>query len=244
MTCCSLNFALAILLAMTQLVGCDSGLREEPTVNYFPLMHNSTWIYQITNKSRGTQYRITDHVVDLTYMPSIKAVSFVVDESCSLACEGGRPLMYYAKDGYLSRVSPLRYDGEKIDGSSFGRSEEAQFLPVHLMPNMIWSNVTYPYAGLFGSSFGQKHRTFAENKLIEVPAGRFSGCIRVETQATRKDAHGGRRDFQLSYIDWYAPSVGLVKTLALEGGPEGLETERVELIRFRITSLPIRAGGH
>jgi hypothetical protein len=106
------------------------------------------------------------------------------------------------------------------------------------MPNMSWSNVTYPYAGLFGFSFGQTHRTFAENKLIEVPAGRFSGCIRVETQATRKDAHDGGRDYQLSYIEWYAPNVGLVKTLALEGGLEGLETERVELFRFRITYLP------
>jgi hypothetical protein len=152
--------------------------------------------------------------------------------------------MYYTKDGYLSRVSPLHYDGEKLDGPGFGRSEEAQFLPVHLMPNMSWSSVTYPYAGLFGSSFGQTHRTFAENKLIEVPAGRFSGCIRVETQATRKNGHHGGRDDQLSYIDWYAPNVGLVKTLVLEGGPEGLETERVELFRFRITYLPIRARGH
>jgi hypothetical protein len=240
----SLNFALIILLAMMSLAGCNSGHGEEPTVNYFPLIRNSTWTYQITNKSRGTQYRITDHVVGPTYVPSIKAVSFVVDESCSLACEGGRPLMYYAENGYLSRVSPLHYDREKIDGSSFGRSEEARFLPLHLMPNMIWNGGTYPYAGLFGSFFGQTHRTFAENKLIEVPAGRFSGCIRVETQTTRKDTDGGRRDFQLSYIDWYAPSVGLVKTLALEGGTEGLEMERVELLRFKITYLPIRAGGH
>jgi hypothetical protein len=71
-----LDFALTILLAITPLVGCNSGHREKPRVNYFPLMHNSTWTYQITNKNRGAQYRITDHVVGLTYVPSIKAFSF------------------------------------------------------------------------------------------------------------------------------------------------------------------------
>ncbi|MBV8453144.1 MAG: hypothetical protein JOZ29_12875 [Deltaproteobacteria bacterium] len=36
----------------------------------------------------------------------------------------------------------------------------------------------------------------------------------------------------LIYEDYYAPHVGLVKTLALEGNIYGHEVERVELIRF------------
>ena len=44
-----------------------------------------------------------------------------------------------------------------------------------------------------------------------------------------------KQHLQLTYFDWYAPNVGLVKTVALEGGPTGPEMDRVELVRFNIT---------
>jgi hypothetical protein len=41
------------------------------------------------------------------------------------------------------------------------------------------------------------------------------------------------------YEDYYAPNVGLIKTVALEGIADGSEVERVELLKFKIQS---RAG--
>jgi hypothetical protein len=37
----------------------------------------------------------------------------------------------------------------------------------------------------------------------------------------------------ISYVDWYAPNIGLVRTIAHEGDINGDEMERVELIRFQ-----------
>ena len=63
-----------------------------------------------------------------------------------------------------------------------------------------------------------------------VPAGRFAGCIRIETEASYHDLAGiGDKRY---FTDWYAPDVGLVKTLVLTGGQHGHEITRIELLRF------------
>ncbi len=82
----------------------------------------------------------------------------------------------------------------------------------------------------------QSHHTFVETKEIETPAGRFNNCIRIETQAKYEGGMYARKkqQLQLTYLDWYAPNVGLIKTVALEGGPTGPEMDRVELLRFNV----------
>lgn len=238
------GLALAVALAIAPLAGCNSS-GAGPGANYFPLTPNSVWTYQIVSKSQSTQYQITDRVIGVKYVPSLKVTGSVVDESYSLARGGTRPLVYYAKDGYIARLSALDYDQKKIQAPSWGRSEEAQFLPLRLTPNLTWSNVIFPYGHLSGAfQITQSHRTFAETKQIETPAGRFSGCIRIETEAKYEGGAYARKDKQLklAYIDWYAPDVGLIKTVALEGGPSGPEMERVELVKFSVTPAAAQSG--
>ncbi|HVB80409.1 MAG TPA: hypothetical protein VNE82_10770 [Candidatus Binataceae bacterium] len=235
---------LAFALAVAPLEGCKSGdIRSG--INYFPLTPNSTWTYQIDAKSQGTQYQITDRVLGIKYVPALKLTGLVVDESYSLARGGIRPLVYYSKDGYIARLSALDYDQKDIEAPSWGRSEEARFLPLRLAPNLTWSNVIFPYGHLSGAfDINQKHRTFAETKEIDTPAGRFNNCIRIETQATYEGGMYARRKqhLQLTYMDWYAPNVGLIKTVALEGGPTGPEMDRVELVRFNVTPAAAQEG--
>ena len=144
----------------------------------------------------------------------------------------------------IARLSALDFDQKKIQAPSWGRSEEAQFLPLRLTPNLTWTNVIFPYGHLSGAfDISQNHRTFAETKQIETPAGRFDSCIRIETQAQYEGGTYAQKGKQLrlTYLDWYAPNVGLIRTLALEGGPTGPEMERVELVRFKVT--PVSAQG-
>jgi DUF3108-like len=242
----TVGLVLAIALAIAPLEACKTGNIESGT-NYFPLTPNSTWTYQISAKSQGTKYQITDRVVGTEYVPALKLTGLVVDEAYSLERGGTRPLVYYAKNGYIARLSALAYDQKNIEAPSWGRSEEAQFLPLRLAPDLTWSNVIFPYGHLSGSfSINQSHRTFAETRQIETPAGRFDHCIRIETQATyvggiyaRKKQH-----LQLTYMDWYAPNVGLIRTVALEGGPTGPEMDRVELLRFKVTLASAQNGSH
>ena len=224
-----------VLLA--PLAGCKSNNLGNG-IDYFPLTPNSSWTYQIVAKSQGTQYQITDRVVGIKYVPALKLTGSVVDESYSIARGGTRPLVYYAKGGFIARLSALDYDQKTITAPSWGRSEEAQFLPLKLTPDLNWTNVIFPYGHLSGSfNINQSHRTFAEAREIETPAGRFRNCIRIETQATYE---GGmyaqkKQHLRLTYLDWYAPNVGLIKTVSLEGGPDGPEMDRVELVRFNVT---------
>jgi hypothetical protein len=46
-----------------------------------------------------------------------------------------------------------------------------------------------------------------------------------------------KQKLHLTYLDWYAPNVGLIRTVTLEGGPTGPEMDRVELLRFNVTSV-------
>ncbi len=232
------GWVLAIGMAIASLEGCKTGNIGSGT-NYFPLTPNSTWTYQIVAKSQGTQYQITDRVIGVKYVPALKITGSVVDETYSLERGGIRPLVYYAKDGYIARLSALDYDQKTILAPSWGRSEEAQFLPLQLAPNLNWTNVIFPYGNLSGSfNINQSHHTFVETKEIETPAGRFNNCIRIETQAKYEGGMYARKkqQLQLTYLDWYAPNVGLIRTVTLEGGPNGPEMDRVELLRFNVTS--------
>lgn len=231
------GLVLAVALAMVPLAGCKSGAAMV-SGNYFPLTPNSIWTYQIVSKSQRTQYQITDRVVGRKYVPALKVTGSVVNESYSLSRGGTRPLVYYSKNGYLARLSALDYDQKSIEAPSWGRSEEAQFLPLHLVPNLAWSNVIFPYGHLAGAfDISQTHHTFAEGSEVDVPAGHFNGCIRIETAAKYEGGAYGQhgQHLQLAYVDWYAPNVGLIKTVALEGGPKGPEMERVELVKYTVT---------
>jgi len=213
-----------------------------PGTSYFPLSPDSVWTYQIMSRSQATIFQVTDRVVGIKYVPALKVTGSVVDESYSLSRGGTRPLIYYAKNGYLARLSALGYDEEKIEAPAWGRSEEAQFLPIALVPHLKWSNVIFPYGHMAGSfDVNQTHRTFYEPKVISVPAGNFSSCIRIETDAIYEGGNysGSNRPPKLCYMDWYAPNVGLVRTVALEAN--GSELERVELIHYKVQQ-PKQAG--
>jgi hypothetical protein len=114
-------------------------------------------------------------------------------------------------------------------------SEEQEFLPRLLRPGLTWSNSVSPFGALpEGFQLTQTHRTSLETGTVQVPAGSFANCIRIETETlyntnSPAKAVSARR---LKYVDWYAPNVGLIKTLVFEGGFFGGEVARVELLSF------------
>ncbi|HKV53235.1 MAG TPA: hypothetical protein VJN94_01210, partial [Candidatus Binataceae bacterium] len=157
-------------------------------------------------------------------------------------------IVYTEKDGYLTRLSGLDYVAHEIQPPPWGRSIDENFLPQRLAPDLAWNNRLFPYGKLPGAfEVAQTHKTFVEGTEVTVPAGRYRGCIRIETQA---EYEGGgyaqqHQDLKLAYRDWYAPNVGLVRTIAYQNSLDGPEMERVELIRFdsgnkRAAAQPLR----
>ncbi|MGH7932641.1 MAG: TapB family protein [Candidatus Binataceae bacterium] len=239
----------AVLLALALIAGpltaCQNAGRKaafDPSLAqyFFPLEVNSVWTYQVKSKSQRQTYVMTDRVVGVKYVPSLNVTGNVVEEFYNLDRGGTRPIIYLTKNGYLTRLSGLDYKKDAIEAPAWGRSEDGMFLPERLMPNLAWNNTIFPFGHMAGSfDIKQSHRSFIEAEDVVVPAGHFTNCIRVETSAHYEGGSYAKMKgkMDLTYEDWYAPHVGLIKTVALEGGPKGPEMERVELIRFNVPKL-------
>jgi hypothetical protein len=230
-----------IAFALTVLLWAGAtGCKQQPAAafrpaDFFPLRPNMAWTYRVTSHSQNTTYVVTDEVIGSKYIPALELTGSVVQEFYDLDRGGLRPIVYYDRRGFLTRLSGLDYEMREINSPTWGRSEELNFLPDRLEPGETWDNTLFPYGRLPGSfNITQSHHTFFDAGQVTVPAGRFSGCVRIETAARY---HGGIYEQQkhalgLTYVDWYAPGVGLVLTVAHEGTAKGPEIERVELTHF------------
>ena len=203
--------------------------------DFFPLVPDSVWTYRVNSKSQRSTYVVTDKAMGEKYVPSLNTTGQVVEEFYNMDRGGTRPIVYVTKNGYWTRLSGLDYSKDDIEAPVWGRSEEGEFMPAILTPGVNWKSQIFPFGHMPGAfDIRQLHRTFFESADVIVPAGHFSGCIRIETEALYEGGSYAkiRKPARLVYEDYYAPHVGLVKTLALEGGLSGHEVERVELLRF------------
>ncbi len=235
---CGTIALLTCLLLSAPLSGCQGKTAHfDPTLarEFFPLTPDSVWTYRIESKSQRTTYVVTDKAVGEKYVPSLNITGQVVEEYYNLDRGGTRPIVYVTKGGYWSRLSGLDYAKEDIQAPAWGRSEEGQFMPAILTPDLNWSSRIFPFGHLPGSfDIRQMHRTYFESADVVVPAGHFSGSMRIETEALYEGGSYAKegKPLRLVYEDYYAAHVGLIETVALEGGIHGPEMERVELIRF------------
>jgi hypothetical protein len=233
-----ISVALTSLLLMAALCSCQHKTAHfDPSQSraFFPLVPDSVWTYQVQSKSQRRSYVVTDKAVGEKYVPSLNVTGEVVEEYYNLDRGGTRPIVYVTTGGYWTRLSGLDYAKEDIQAPAWGRSEEGQFMPAILTPDLNWSSKIFPFGHMPGSfDIVQTHRSYFEPTDVVVPAGDYSGCMRIETQAIYEGGSYAKiaKPLRLVYEDYYAPHVGLIKTLALEGNSHGAEMERVELIRY------------
>ena len=215
--------------------------------DFFPLAAESVWTYRVNSKSQHSTYVVTDKAVGEKYVPSLNITGEVVEEYYNMDRGGTRPIVYITKNGYWTRLSGLDYSKEDIEAPAWGRAEEGEFMPATLMPGINWKSQIFPFGHLPGSfDIRQLHHTFFEPAEVVVPAGHFAGCMRIETEALYEGGSYAKlgKPLRLLYEDYYAPHVGLIKTLALEGTIHGAEVERVELIRFLTPHAASASAGH
>jgi hypothetical protein len=231
-------FLAVVSLLLGLAVGCQrSGARYDPALAgaFFPLTPDFSWTYRIDSKSQRTTYVITDRVLGLKYVPSLNVTGQVVEEFYNLERGGSRPIVYVTKDGYLTRLSGLETVKDDIQTPAWGRSEEGEFMPARMAPDISWNSTILPFGHIEGAFIiNQVHHTVFDSNDITVPAGKFTGCMRIDTMATYEGGSFAKTKGagKLLYRDWYAPNVGLVKTEVLEGDERGPRMELVELIRF------------
>ncbi|MGD0950563.1 MAG: hypothetical protein ABSA52_24500 [Candidatus Binatia bacterium] len=220
---CASVFAGLLMLSAT---ACTRPGANDRRADFFPLHQDDTWIYAVDRPLRNAHTRMTVRVLGERYVESLRRRCSLVDESYAandneIEAPSGKPeihpIAYYRENGFLYRALSLEYRGREVHDVGLGSGEE-RFLPDVLDRDLSWDSTTTAYDLGGGNSYGvrQTHRAVSEPSVIQVPAGRFTGCIRVDTVAVHGGKHDGEYDTHpivLYYADWYAPNVGLIRTI-------------------------------
>ena len=222
-------------------VGCVAAARRERVdllTDFFPLTPNSRWEYLVTRRTEGARLRFVATVQPEEFRGPRGQGCRIVDERFGdLTAGESFPVVYCLEAGFLQRVTSFEYRGQSLEDNGL-RSGESMFLPINLGQTRAWESLTKAYQLPDGSGFEvrQLHQVFAQSEPIEVPAGRFDRCARVETTAihaaTGPDGASVGSRLVYYYSDWYAPGVGLVRTE--QRSVTGEVLVNVELVDYQI----------
>lgn len=224
-----------LIAACVSIAACS----EKPQPNYFPLNEGYRWQYRMSESNPLVNRRLPLSM-----------------ENLGARTRDG--LRYWLRRSSEGNEYWLRVDGEGVQRSG-SRSwlgglpalgEAQTVLPPKLVVGAEWNAQTRPYilerAIPFRERFTQdesknielRMRLASDDEMVEVPAGRFEHCLRIEGQGrlfVLADARIGASEVPITHTEWYAPGVGLVKLQRREE----LKTEQIvggevtlELLRF------------
>jgi hypothetical protein len=207
---------------------------------YFPLVPTSAWSYRVENLVQGRTYRAEVTVRSRAFVEAIGIEGIQVEEEFvgntgPGLVEEPEPILYFHKGGYLERVY-LTYQGGKAVPVGLG-SEESRFLPEALDEGRSWDSTTAAFrlGGGWTYDVVHHHRVALEPATVDVPAGSFRNCIRVDTHSSHgPGSGGGTQELVFYYSDWYAPGVGLVRTRQWGDAERRQERTRIDLLDYRI----------
>jgi hypothetical protein len=232
---------LGFALIATAAAGCAAAVKKQgagPVADFFPLAPNSHWEYLVTRRPHGERFRFAATVrQDEFAAPNGHHCRIVEERYSDLSPNERFPVVYCAEGGFLHRVMSLEYRGESLEDNGL-RSGEVKFLPINLAGASPWEGLTNAYRLPDGSGFEvrQLHQVYAQPEPVDVPAGRFDHCARVETTAVHSaigpDGSPVGPRVVYYYSDWYAPGVGLVRTEQRSATAEVLAT--IELVSYEI----------
>jgi len=234
----------ALLLSLAALAsGCYRGKEHpfrQPQADFFPLAEHSTWTYRVDDKSQPRPFIITDTVIGRRYIPSLNLTGTLVEENCTLErADEDTPLMFFRRNGYIVKVSALVHARDEISSGPFGVVNEDKFLPTRLLDQQNWDDEWWPLGHLAVEpvkpfKMRVSAHTHGETAEIVVPAGRFNQCIRIESDVSYSGGPYEGRNLHLTFIDWYAPSVGLVQSVVHSGNSNGTVISRRVLQTYQV----------
>lgn len=226
-----------VLLACALVSACSG----PPTPAYFPLNPGLRWEYEVHEHNR---------LVDQVTRISLRTLDPVTRDQQSysrrLASDGNE--YWLLASGTAVQRAGLR---TAIDFEP--RLDAAPRMVMQLPPaaGQWWEVETRPYilerAEPFRERFSRdeskrinlRMEVAALDEVVEVPAGKFEHCLRLEGSGLLNvlaDARIGASEVPVTHTEWYAPGVGLVKLLRTEA----LDTQQIvggtvemQLLEFR-----------
>ncbi len=224
--------ALALLCGLGGLVGaCDSSPPTRASGvaanEYFPLVVGAHWRYKYALAIGGVEVEVFargDSAVE-----GLPGVAFIMDEHAlgadALGIAEVGPTAYVARDGFLCRYTGLDYrTPDRL--RMLGEEDPARVMPIDASPGASWTHETrllqQPENG-GGGLIKWTGRTKSIAELV-VPAGRFADVLLVESEYWDASVHPDAP--LLSYLDYYARGVGLLRSVTKnerEGGAQMVE---------------------
>jgi hypothetical protein len=209
----------ALLLLLLPLLG-SSGCASDATPyaagsasrEYFPLQRGAHWSYELSTGLFSGRTRMDVTARGEHGVRDSDERLFLMEEQLSGRVYGLEPaglVGYRVVDGYLTRIAAvtLGADGQV---SIFG-GEGMSFLPVDPKPGQSWSDRTE----IFRESGSAGQVWTAELQFagrVSVPAGRFDDVIVVRSQ--QWDPEWSEIEPLHRYEDYYAPGVGLIRSVS------------------------------
>jgi hypothetical protein len=205
--------------------GCRSESPRErapgpAATEFFPLVKGARWTYKLDLVVTSTQIEVL--AKGDSQIEGLGRLAFVMDErnlGQALGMAPVGPTAYVADDGFLCRYSGLDYtraDHLKM----LGVEDPTRVIPLGATPGAEWTNETrlmeQPEGG--GGRIKWTGRT-KRAESVTVPAGTFTDVILVETEYW--DPSIDENNPLISYQDWYARGVGLLRSVTSnvrEGG--------------------------
>jgi hypothetical protein len=167
--------------------------------------------------------------IEVTERYSSEGGPFYVEES--------EPIIYFRNEGFLHRMFMTLQAGKLVQASGSG---DTRYLPVVLDDGAKWESATQAFrvgGGMSGLGFNVSHRHSAaiETKAVQVPAGSFEDCVRIDTYSTQGPGSGKNgEEIVFYYSDWYAPGVGLIRTEQWDDARREKERTRIELLEYEV----------
>ena len=232
---------LATLIVSLSLLGCDADI---PETDYFPLQKGVMWEYQVDEKLTGREnYRsFTIENRGLAQFPADH--EYAGDQISIRHTSDGTDYYILKDDSGIYRVAKrtlIEYE-PRFDANL------VRVLPNHRDLNVgrSWVIPTKPYALHATASFAvpdprkrdinMQFEIKSITETVEVPAGIFENCIRVEGNTLLTlyvDPKLGYQDIPITQTEWYAPGVGLVKLVRNE--PLNVELFKGGSISYELT---------
>lgn len=207
--------------------------------DFFPLAMHNSWTHEVTFSGGDYHYYMTETVIKQD-LPLFKERSYIVSEEyeplTKRAPRAKSTVGYFRRGGFLHRYPWLDSEGEKIWDTKLGQGSE-QIMPSPYRGDAAWQldQQSRIWSVEVGEGITSSAKAWIDPETVQVPAGTFHNCLRVETLTLSKVLGPQNKiaDFRLQFIEWYAPGVGLVKAVSSEG--EGTPVKSVtELLSYKL----------
>lgn len=188
---------LAVTLLFFLLPGTSFG--GEPAENYYPLKEGLTWVYSVSSNKPGAE-KIT-----VTSLPP-RQVQGKTASPRKWELPGGVKYYFIAKDA----AGVYRYAEQKGDsGAPQIITPKVYYLKNPVARGTTWNTSTKLPEGDLKVNITVE----SVDETVQVPAGTFKNCVKLKHQGQMQPSGGGAAPLSLTAHEWYAPGVGLVKSI-------------------------------